>query len=134
MKRSLRTANKNLFFFCFLFSLVSWIEKYNICIDIIFRQFLYNLVTESWGFLWIPVFFFWIPGFSADLERIFDTLHCCHYVIKELVRAFSCAYVQLWMFSQEARVTLGCYASLVLSKLSACIHNLMYACLAWTIS
>ena len=29
------------------FSLVSRIEKYNICVEIIFRQFLYNLIFES---------------------------------------------------------------------------------------
>ena len=50
------------------------------------------------------------------------------YVIKELVHAFSCAYIELWMYlgslesTQEARVALVCassnsYASLVLSKL-----------------
>ena len=46
----------------------------------------------------------------------------------------SCAYIELWMHfgslesTQEARVALGyassnSYASLVLSKLPACIHN-----------
>ena len=61
-----------------------------------------------------------------------------HYVIKELVHAFSCAYIELWMHlgslesTQEARVALGyassnSYASLVLSKLPACIHNSIYA-------
>ena len=45
------------------------------------------------------------------------------YVIKEFAHAFSCAYMYI-----EARVALGCassysYASLVLSKLPACIHN-----------
>ena len=60
------------------------------------------------------------------------------YVIKQLVHAFSCTYIELWMHlgsldsTQEARVALGCassnsYASLVLSKLPACIHNSMYA-------
>ena len=61
-----------------------------------------------------------------------------HYVIKKLVHAFSCAYIELWMHAgslesaQEARVALGyassnSYASLVLSKLPACIHNSIYA-------
>ena len=55
-----------------------------------------------------------------------------HYVIKELVHAFSCAYIELWMHlgnlesTQEARVAVG-YASR-LSKLPACIHNLICAC------
>ena len=60
------------------------------------------------------------------------------YVIKQLVHAFSCAYIEIWMHAgslestQEARVAFGCassnsYASLVLSKLPACIHNSMYA-------
>ena len=58
---------------------------------------------------------------------------CCGHAIKELVHAFSCAYIELWMHlrslesTQEARVALGCassntYASFVLSKLLACIH------------
>ena len=61
-----------------------------------------------------------------------------HYVIKELVHAFSCAYIELWMHlgslesTQEARVALGyassnSYASLVLSKLPKCIHSSIYA-------
>ena len=52
--------------------------------------------------------------------------HCRH-VIKELVYAFSCVYIELWMHlgslesTQEARVALGLassnsYASFVLSK------------------
>ena len=38
---------------------------------------------------------------------------CCGHVIKKLVRAFSCAYIELWMqlgsleSTQEARVALG---------------------------
>ena len=38
---------------------------------------------------------------------------CCRHVIKELVHAFSCAYIELWMHlgslesTQEARVALG---------------------------
>ena len=58
---------------------------------------------------------------------------CCRHVLKELVHAFSCAYVELWMHlgglesTQEARVALGCassnYASFVLPKFPACIHN-----------
>ena len=62
----------------------------------------------------------------------------CRYVIKELVHAFSCAYIELWMHlgslesTQEARVALGyassnSYASFVLSKLPACIPNSIYA-------
>ena len=61
-----------------------------------------------------------------------------HYVIKELVHAFSCVYIELWIHlgslesTQEARVALGyassnSYASLVLSKLPACVHNSIYA-------
>ena len=60
------------------------------------------------------------------------------YVIKELVHAFSCAYIEFYMHlgsfesTQEARVALGCascnsYASFVLSKLPACINNSIYA-------
>ena len=56
------------------------------------------------------------------------------YVIKEFAHAFSCAYIELWMHlrslesTQEARVALSCvssnsYASLLLSKLPARIHN-----------
>ena len=63
---------------------------------------------------------------------------CCRHVIKELVHAFSCAYIDLWMHlgslmsTQEARVSLGCASSnsdafFVLSKLPACIHNSIYA-------
>ena len=39
--------------------------------------------------------------------------NCCRHVIKELVHAFSCAYIELWMqlgsleSLQEARVALG---------------------------
>ena len=61
-----------------------------------------------------------------------------HYVLKELVHAFTCAYIELWMHlgslesTQEAWVALGyassnSYASLVLSKVPACIHNTIYA-------
>ena len=60
------------------------------------------------------------------------------YVIKEFVHAFSFAYIELWMHlgslesTQEARVALAIascnsYASFVLSKLPACIHNSIYA-------
>ena len=52
------------------------------------------------------------------------------YVIKEFAHAFSCAYIKLWMHlgslesTQEDRVALGnSYASFVLSKLPAYIHN-----------
>ena len=56
----------------------------------------------------------------------------------EFAHAFSCAYIELWMHlgslesTQEARVALGCassnsYASFVLSKVPACIHNSIYA-------
>ena len=69
---------------------------------------------------------------------MFWPLSCCRHVIKELVHGFSCAYIELWMHlgslesTQEARVALGCalsnsYASFVLSKFPACIHNLIYA-------
>ena len=40
---------------------------------------------------------------------------CCGHVIKELVHAFSCAYIELCMnlgsleSTQEARVALGCH-------------------------
>ena len=42
---------------------------------------------------------------------------CCRHVIKELVHAFSFAYIELWMqlgsleSTQEARVALGCTLS-----------------------
>ena len=42
---------------------------------------------------------------------------CFRYVIKELVHAFSCACIELWMHlgslesTQEARVALGCTSS-----------------------
>ena len=68
---------------------------------------------------------------------------CFRHVIKELVHAFSSAYIELWIFIlwmhlgslesiQEARVALGCvssnsYASFVFSKLPKCIHNSIYA-------
>ena len=59
-----------------------------------------------------------------------DRLLYFHYVRKELVHAFSCAYIELWMHlgslesTQGARVAFGyassnSYASLVLSKLYA---------------
>ena len=65
---------------------------------------------------------------------MFLVILCRRYVIKELVHAFSCASIELWMHlgslegTRAARVALGCassnsYASLVLSKLPACIHN-----------
>ena len=79
-------------------------------------------------------------------KRLFFCAACCEYfafnkkasvfvryVIKELVHTFSCAYIELWMHlgslgsTQEARVALGAYASLVLSKLAACIHNSIYS-------
>ena len=47
-------------------------------------------------------------------------------VIKESANAFSCAYIELWMYlgslesTQKAKV-------FVLSKLAACIHNSIYA-------
>ena len=60
------------------------------------------------------------------------------YVLKELFHAFSCVYIELYMHleslesTQEAKVARGAaksnsYASLMLSKLPACIHNLIYA-------
>ena len=63
------------------------------------------------------------------------------YVIKQLVHAFSCAYIGLWMHSgslestKEARVALGyalssSYASRVFSKLES-IHNVIYAPIIW---
>ena len=63
---------------------------------------------------------------------------CCRHVIKELVHAFSCTYIELWMDlgSLEALKKLqllsaiasnNSYASFVLSKLPACIHNSIYA-------
>ena len=55
-------------------------------------------------------------------------------IIKAFAHTISCAYLELWMqlrsleSTQEARVAIGCassysYASFVLSKLPACIHN-----------
>ena len=51
------------------------------------------------------------------------------YVIKQLVHAFSCACIELWMHlgSLENTQEANSYASLVLSKLPACIHNSMNA-------
>ena len=60
------------------------------------------------------------------------------YVIKEFAHAFSSAHIELWMHlgslesTQETRVALGCtssysYASFVLSKLTTCIYNSIYA-------
>ena len=87
-------------------------------------------------------FFFFLENFVINQEQnLFsrNRLLYFHYVIKELVHAFSCAYIELWMHleslesTQEARVALGyassnSYASLaVLSKLPACIHNSIYA-------
>ena len=86
-------------------------------------------------------FFFYSEFFVINQERnLFsrDRLLYFRYVIKELVHAFSCAYIELWMHlgslenTQEARVALGyassnSYASLVLSKLPMCIHNSIYA-------
>ena len=85
--------------------------------------------------------FFGTENFVINREHnLFSKKHLlyCHYVIKELVHAFSCAYIELWMHlgslesTQEARIALSyassnSYASLVLSKLPACIHNSMYA-------
>jgi len=59
--------------------------------------------------------------------------------MKELVHAFSCAYIELWMHLGSLRAlkklellsaiaSSNSYASFVLSKLPACIHNLIYAC------
>ena len=86
-------------------------------------------------------------------KRLFFCAACCEYfafnkkaivfasyVIKELVHTFSCAYIELWMHlgslrtTQEARVDLGAYASLVLSKLPACIHNSIYSRQVYTSS
>ena len=82
---------------------------------------------------------------TKQWKRLFFCAACCEYfafnkkasvfasyVIKELVHTFSCAYIELWMHlgslgsTQEARVDLGAYTSLVLSKLPACIHNSIY--------
>ena len=52
----------------------------------------------------------------------------CHYVIKELVHAFSCAYIELWMHlgslesTQEDTVALG-YASSNSCTLLSCSPN-----------
>ena len=88
---------------------------------------------------------FFIDNFREQVKRFRSTVagqfseqSCCRHVIKELVHAFSCAYIELWMHlgslenTQEARVALGCvssnsYASFVFSKLPACIHNSIYA-------
>ena len=42
----------------------------------------------------------------------------CHYVTKDLVHAFTCAYIELWM--HLGSLESNSYASLVLSKLPAC--------------
>ena len=86
-------------------------------------------------------FFFFSENFAINQEQnLFsrNRLLYFHYVIKELVHAFSCAYIELWMHleslesTQEARVALGyassnSYAFLMLFKLPACIHNSIYA-------
>ena len=68
--------------------------------------------------------FFCTENFVIYLEQnLFFRNHLLyfHYVIKELVHAYSCAYIELWMHlgslesTQEAS---NSYASLVLSKLS----------------
>jgi len=56
----------------------------------------------------------------------------CPFVIKELVHAFSCAYIELWMHlgslqsTQEARVALGYHLKQLLDFFSAlqtsCVH------------
>ena len=85
--------------------------------------------------------FFCTENFVINREQnLFSRNHLLyfHYVIKELVHAFSSVYIELWMdlesleSTQEARVALGyassnSYASLMLSKFPACIHNLIYA-------
>ena len=63
------------------------------------------------------------PAFVQKLFR---------YVIKELVHAFSCAYIELWMHlgsleSTQEAIVANSYVSLVLSKLPACIYNSTYA-------
>ena len=74
-------------------------------------------------------------------QNLFSRNHLLyfHYVIKELVHAFSCAYIELWMHlgslesTQEARVALGyalsnSYTSLVLSKLPDAKHEPILKC------
>ena len=71
-------------------------------------------------------------------KRLLRADPCCRSVIKEFAHAFSCAYIELWMYlrslesTQKARVALGCassysYAFFVLSKLSACIRGYTHA-------
>jgi len=60
---------------------------------------------------------------------------CCQHVIKELVHAFSSAYIELWMHLEfrkfeekklellSAIASRNSYHSFMLSKLSACIRN-----------
>ena len=72
-------------------------------------------------------------------QNLFSRNHLLYfnYVIKELVHALSCAYIELWMrlgsleSTQEARGALGyalsnSYTSLMLSKPPACICNYPY--------
>ena len=72
-------------------------------------------------------------------KRLLHADPCFCSVIKEFVHAFSCAYIELWMYlgslesTQKARVALSrassySYAFLVLSKLPSCICNSIYAC------
>ena len=60
------------------------------------------------------------------------------YVVEEFRHAFSCAYIELWMHLEVWRAlkklelyvdiaSCNSYASFVLSKLPACMHNLIYA-------
>ena len=76
--------------------------------------------------------------FAYHNKRLLRADPCCRSVIEELAHAFSCAYIELWMYlgslesTQKLRVALGCassysYAFFVFSKLPACIHNSIYA-------
>ena len=73
---------------------------------------------------------FCTENFVIKLEQdLFSRNHLLyfHYVIKELVHAFSCAYIELWMHlgiflesTQEARVARGVRFSRALQ--TSCVH------------
>jgi len=69
-------------------------------------------------------------------QNMLQRPRCCHHVIKELVHAFSCAYIELctWnVWTQLKKLELlsaialrNSHPSFMLSKLSACIDNSIF--------
>ena len=81
--------------------------------------------------------YFFLCVVRISNKRLLRADPCCRSGIKEFAHAFSCTYIvhRIWMHlgslesTQKAKVALGCassysYAFFVLSKLSACIHEL----------